>query len=324
MLAERPKQHRARDVGKKVESHDATPLSDFGLTESVEARRLDSYHGSLFVWARTIWEMCIGMPQALPGDNLDMDKMPGHWVLAQIGKRVLRPGGLELTHRMLDVLTIGPGDHVVEFAPGMGITSKMALAAKPASYTAVERDRAAAAAVSDYLSGPDQRCVIGTAEETGLDDGCATVVYGEAMLTMQPLHHKQRIAQEAARLLKAGGRYAIHEICLIPDDISTDVVEEIEHDLARSIRAGVRPLRKSEWNEVLESAGFTLKKEFTNDFQLLEPKRLVQDEGLRGAIRIAWNVLRNSAARKRVLDMRHAIRKHSNHMQAIVLHAVKE
>lgn len=268
--------------------------------------------------------MCIDMAQALPGDNLDMEKMPGHWVLAQIGKRVLRPGGLELTQRMLDVLTIGPSDHVIEFAPGLGITAKMALAANPASYTAVERDKAAAAIVSGYLSGPDQRCVIGTAEATGLDDGCATVVYGEAMLTMQPLQQKQRILDEAARLLKPGGRYAIHEICLIPEDISRDVVEEVERDLARSIRAGVRPLRKREWIKVLESAGFAVKEEFSNDFQLLEPKRLVQDEGLRGAIRIAWNLLRNSTVRKRVLAMRHAIRKHSSHMQAIVLYAVKE
>lgn len=264
------------------------------------------------------------MPQDLPGDNLDMDKMPGHWVLAQIGKRVLRPGGLELTRRMLDVLRIGPGDHVVEFAPGLGVTAKMTLAANPASYTAVERDKAAAATVSRYLSGPDQRCVIGTAEETGLADGCATVVYGEAMLTMQPPERKRRILREAARLLKPGGRYAIHEICLVPEEISSDVVEAVEHDLTQSIRAGVRPLRKSEWREVLESAGFALKQEFTNDFQLLEPRRLLQDEGLRGAMRIAWNVLRNGAARKRVLAMRHAIRKHAKHMQAIVLYAVKE
>ncbi len=263
------------------------------------------------------------MPQDLPGDNLDMAKMPGHWVLAQMGKRVLRPGGLELTHRMLDVLSIGPNDHVVEFAPGLGITAKITLAANPASYTAIERDKAAAATVSSYLSGTNQRCVIGTAQETGLSDGCASVVYGEAMLTMQPLQQKQRILHEAARLLKPGGRYAVHEICLVPEEISTDIVESVEHDLAQSIRSGVRPLRKSEWNELLESAGFAVKKEFTAGFQLLEPKRLLQDEGLRGAMRIAWNMLGNRTARKRVLAMRHAIRKHANHMQAIVLYAEK-
>ena len=259
----------------------------------------------------------------LPGDKLDMDKMPGHWALARIGKRVLRPGGLELTRRMLTTLGIGPADHVVEFAPGFGITAKMALAANPASYTTVERDRAAAAQVAGYLSGPTQRCVVGTAERTGLEDACATVVYGEAMLTMQPLGRKRVIVAEAARLLKPDGRYAIHEICLIPDDIPESEVKEIEHDLAQSIRSGVRPLRKSEWREVLESAGLALKEEFTNEFRLLEPRRLVQDEGFRGAARIGWRLLRDGAARRRVLAMRQSIRKHAAHMRAVVLLAVK-
>ena len=263
------------------------------------------------------------MTDELPGDQLDMDKMPGHWALAQIGKRVLRPGGLELTRRMLAALAIGPADDVVEFAPGLGVTARMAIAACPASYTAIERDRAAAAQVSSYLSEPRQRCVVGTAQRTGLDDACATVVYGEAMLTMQPLQCKREIVAEAARLLKPGGRLAIHEICLIPEDIAASAVSEIEHDLAHSIRSGVRPLRKSEWCDILASAGLTLKEEWTNEFRLLEPSRLVRDEGVRGALRIGWNMFRNRAARRRVFAMRRAIRKHAHHMRAIMLHAVK-
>ncbi|BAX55648.1 hypothetical protein PDPUS_2_01062 [Photobacterium damselae subsp. piscicida] len=31
----------------------------------------------------------------MPGENHQITKRPGHWVLAQIGKTVLRPGGLE-------------------------------------------------------------------------------------------------------------------------------------------------------------------------------------------------------------------------------------
>lgn len=39
----------------------------------------------------------------LPGAELSVRKMPGHWLLARLGKRVLRPrpGGLELTRRLL-------------------------------------------------------------------------------------------------------------------------------------------------------------------------------------------------------------------------------
>lgn len=38
----------------------------------------------------------------LVGEGQHPDKMQGHWVLARAGKRVLRPGGLELTRQMLD------------------------------------------------------------------------------------------------------------------------------------------------------------------------------------------------------------------------------
>ncbi len=79
--------------------------------------------------------------ERLPGEGLDHSRMPGHWLLAQMGKRVLRPGGLELTHEMLARLDIGDSDDVVEFAPGLGLTARAALERNPASYIGVERTR---------------------------------------------------------------------------------------------------------------------------------------------------------------------------------------
>jgi len=68
---------------------------------------------------------------ARPGEGLKTEKMPGHWVLARLGKRVLRPGGIELTRRMLNCLAIKPSDQVIEFAPGMGMTARLTLALAP-------------------------------------------------------------------------------------------------------------------------------------------------------------------------------------------------
>ena len=90
-----------------------------------------------------------------------------------------------MTYRMIEALNIGPSDAVIEFAPGLGETARLTLKRKPASYTAVERDKDAAALVQKFLHGPEQRCVVGLAENTGLPDASATVVYGEAMLSMQ-------------------------------------------------------------------------------------------------------------------------------------------
>lgn len=41
---------------------------------------------------------------------------------------------------------------------------------------------------------------------------------------------------EAARLLRSGGRYAIHEICFVPDELAQEARDVIEHDLAKTIR----------------------------------------------------------------------------------------
>ena len=157
--------------------------------------------------------------------------MPGHWLLARLGKRVLRPGGRQLTRRMIEALNVRPSDEVIEFAPGLGETARLTLKRKPSSYTAVERDKDAAALVQKFLQGPEQRCVVGLAENTGLPDASATVVYGEAMLSMQTPQQKSRIVREAYRLLKPGGRYGIHELCLIPDDLDESTKLEIQNEL---------------------------------------------------------------------------------------------
>src|SRR5580704_4980746 len=133
---------------------------------------------------------------------------------------------------MIEALNIRPSDEVIEFAPGLGATARLTLQRKPTSYTAVERDKDAAALVQKFLQGPEQRCVVGLAENTGLPDAAATVVYGEAMLSMQTPQQKSRIVREAQRLLKPVGRYGIHELCLIPNDLAERTKLDMQNDLA--------------------------------------------------------------------------------------------
>ena len=257
------------------------------------------------------------------GNGLKTEKMPGHWVLARLGKRVLRPGGMELTRRMLKMINVQHGDDVVEFAPGMGITARLTLASSPASYTAIERDPAAAKVVSGYLHGERQRCVVGSAAETGLPDECATVVYGEAMLTMQIEAMKRQIVREAHRLLKSGGRYGIHEMCLMSDNLDANTKKEAERALTGVVHHGVRPLSVSEWSSLLQSEGFAVHSVETAPMSLLEPGRLIRDEGLAGALRFAWNLLRDSEARQRVLEMRSVFRRQRHLLGAVAILAKK-
>ncbi len=159
---------------------------------------------------------------------------------------------------MLDALDITPADLVVEFAPGLGYTTRKTLAKKPRFYTAIEREKTAAARVRNRLPGENSECRVGDAAETGLPPQSATVVYGEALLTMQPAVKKYRIVQEAFRLLTPGGRYGVHELLLTPDDISRETKAEIKSALSQSIRVGARPLTAREWSALLMSAGFEI------------------------------------------------------------------
>jgi hypothetical protein len=211
----------------------------------------------------------------------------------------------------------------VEFAPGLGVTARLTLAARPHSYTAVERDRDAAALVANYISGPNQHCVVGTAESTGLADATASIVYGEAMLSMQLPTIKARIVAEAARLLRPGGRYGLHELCLVPDDVDESIRDAIQQDLSDEIHVGVRPLTVREWRELVGAAGLTVIAEHTAPMHLLEPARMIRDEGLLRALRFAWNVATHQAARRRVLTMRRVFRKFGRHLAAIALVAEK-
>lgn len=261
----------------------------------------------------------LGVRSPMPGAGQRLEKMQGHWVLVRAGKRVLRPGGLALTRRMIEALAISPGDRVVEFAPGMGVTARMILQSKPLQYCGVERDPAAAARLEALLPKGTARIVTAQAEHSGLPSASASVVYGEAMLSMQTPEHKRRIISEAGRLLAVGGRYGIHELCFRPDGIPEAVRREIEAEMSKEIHVGVQPLCCCEWKQLFEQQGLKVIWCGEADLNLLEPRRMLQDEGIFRCLKIAGNVLRDRVLRQRILAIRKIFRRYREYLGAVSL-----
>ncbi|MBL8215210.1 MAG: methyltransferase domain-containing protein [Bryobacterales bacterium] len=256
-------------------------------------------------------------------EKVDVSRQPGHWVLAALGKRVLRPGGLELTEQLIEGLSPNAEDDVVEFAPGLGVTAQMVLNRNPRSYIGIERESKVAGQLANRFAAANTRFLNASAEATCLEDGCAGVVYGEAMLSMQTPEQKRRILTEAFRILRPGGRYGIHELALTPNDVEDRVRKAIEREMSLNIHVGVRPLTTSEWRKSLEKAGFRVTWEQRAPMHLLEPRRVIADEGIMGAARMVFNLLRKPAARRRVLSMRAMFRRYSSQLSAVALVAVK-
>lgn len=247
----------------------------------------------------------------------------GHWILAKMGKRVLRPGGKELTLKMINHLNIKQTDDIVEFAPGIGYTASLTIQKQPKTYTGVELNEEAAHNLRKTINGKSRKIIIGNAADSTLEENYADKVYGEAMLTMHADHRKSEIIREAHRILKIGGLYGIHELGLYPNDLNEEVKGELQKELAQTIKVNARPLTQNEWTTLLEKEGFKIVHVETNAMSLLESKRVIDDEGLFRAIKIVFNILTHPNERKRIVKMRDTFRKYDKHMNSIAIVAEK-
>jgi SAM-dependent methyltransferase len=258
-----------------------------------------------------------GSNPALPSAGRPDLDVAGHWLLARLGKRVLRPGGAGLTKTLLSRADVAGAD-VVELAPGLGRTARDILARRPRSYVGVDRDPDAAEAVR-RLVAERGTSVVADAASTGLPENSADVVIGEAMLTMQGDRAKNAVVAEAARLLRPGGRYAVHELGLTPDPLPDNIENGVRLALARSIRVNARPQTISGWRDLLEAHGLVVDHVDTAPMALLRPRRILADEGLTGALRFIGNLIAHPNARRRVLAMRRAFRANRQHLIAVAI-----
>ena len=247
----------------------------------------------------------------------------GHWMLAKLGKRVLRPGGRELTEKLIVGLQITPEDDIVEFAPGLGFTANIACGYRPKSYTGVDLNEEAATIARKRIKYDKAKIINANAAQSTLPDAYANKVYGEAMLTMQPLEQKKAIIAEAFRILKSGGYYGIHELGIAPDSVSEEIKEDIYRELSETIRVHARPMTAMEWTTLLEEQGFKIIKVAHNPMLLLERSRMIQDEGWLRVLLITFNLLRFPEIRKRVKKMKECFRKHQDNLDAVAIIAQK-
>jgi hypothetical protein len=195
---------------------------------------------------------------------------------------------------------------------------------EPHSYVGLERDtKAMNWAARGLPRRPSVTVAPGVADRTNLPAASASVVLGEAMLTMATSEQKGRIVAEAFRILRPGGRYGIHELCMVPDQIAQEQRWKIEQALYPIFRVGARPLPAQEWKTLLADAGFQIVEIGYAPMHLLRLRRLIRDEGVVGALRMARNLLRDGEARQRVFEMRNVLERHGENLRGIFIVAKK-
>lgn len=255
-------------------------------------------------------------------ENKGVEQLPAHWIMANIGKRILRPGGKVLTLQMIENLKINGESDVVEFSPGLGVTSNVSLKKMPKSYTAVEQNPFSQMHIPEQVGETEIGVINASVSETGLDSESVNVVYGEAFLTMQSPKVKEEIMHEANRILKKSGRFGIHEICL-DNHISEQQREILNQELSDAIKSSVTPLTVNEWIQYVEKQGFQTVRVIVNDLRLLKLRKIYNEEGFLRTVRIVTNVMLKSPYRKRIFGMKKVFSKHSKYIKSLIIIAEK-
>jgi len=254
----------------------------------------------------------------------NIEEAQSHLLLAKIGKRVLRPGGKELTKQLVESLHVTKEDVIAEFAPGSGFTAELVLQKHPKEYIGIDREKVHIENLKERFKEENIKIIEGNAEATGLPNESVDKVYGEAMLSMHHNIRKARIIKEAARILKKGGYYAIHELELNLTKVEHEKEAEIQKELAHVSHVNARPQTLEEWTELLANEGFKVIEVKRKPLRVLEPARMIDDEGFFHTLHIAYNVLSNRKIRKRVFEMRRTFNKHEKFLNAVMILAVKE
>lgn len=254
---------------------------------------------------------------------INLKTAPGHQVLAAAGKQALRPGGYAATKQLFAWADFKSGETVLELAASFGY-SAIALAKRyGVRVVGIEKNpnSVTRARANVTAAGLSEQVEILEGDIFHLEKITEKFDYvlAEAILTMQSAAGKAKILAGIRDRLKPNGQFLSHELCVSGPD-----ADAIHRDLASTIRVNATPLSTKGWVDACQSAGFTVEHHNAGPMTLLNPRRIVQEEGIFTLFTMAWNMLTRPILRQRILAMRETFMRHSSELGYMALCARKK
>lgn len=242
--------------------------------------------------------------------------------MAAAGKKILRPGGKAATEQLFQWAEFQPGETVLELAASFGY-SAIALAERyGVRVVGVEKkpESVTRARANIQAAGLEEQVQVIEGDVFHLEQipGQFDYVLAEAILTMQSLPAKFKILNGVHDRLKPGGKFLSHEL------LANDQEEEIHHALAATLRANSTPLSEANWIDTCDAVGLQVLHHQTGEMKLLNPTQIIQDEGVRDAIKFFWNVLTQARVRNRLWAIRRVFKQYRQELGYIALCAERK
>lgn len=236
-----------------------------------------------------------------------------HWPLARrVVSGFVQPGGPAMVARAAEGGGLEEGSRVVELAPGLGLTSALLLERGARTWTGVEPDAMAAGHLRKAFAGAGREVVEAPLGATGLEEGAASLVVADALLSTLSGDDRAGALAEGARLLRAGGRLVILDVAPAAGAAGAargrDALEA----------AGIAMLDVAAWRSALEAAGLVVVGSLTGPVNLPAPPALMREAGPRLALRITREVATDAAVRGPAIAGRDALAMYAPVLRSVV------
>ncbi|MDO3408363.1 class I SAM-dependent methyltransferase [Saccharibacillus sp. CPCC 101409] len=226
-----------------------------------------------------------------------MSNEVGHRFLAKLGKKRLRPGGVEATSWLLGQGEFTSESRVLEVACNMCTTSIELAQRYRCQITGVDLDSQALQKAESHIRAAGMeshiRVMRGNAMKLPFEDESFDIVINEAMLTMLNRSAKEKAVAEYWRVLKPGGRLLTHDITLVKPDMASAIAE-----LRQTIHVHVEPMPVGDWESLMRGAGFVEVDHRQGAMTLMNARGMIRDEGLLGTLRIVRNGMKKDNRRQ--------------------------
>jgi ubiquinone/menaquinone biosynthesis C-methylase UbiE len=260
-----------------------------------------------------------------PSNSSSSSRPNFHTVLQRVGKTVLRPGGTEGTRKLHSWSKLNHDGTAIELSAGMGSGGVALAKATGAHITLTDMDtsRLEMALQIACEQGVDE--LIETMQlnmrdvDEELDHRHFDTAIIEASMSHYPTKEKRVILEGVSN---HADELLLHEICFRCDDASPKELNHIKQDMSRALAIGFHPLTIQGWTNVLDEAGYEVQRMETGPIKILSPETVLQDEGLKRAAKIAWNIATDASIRSRVVETRRTIKSHQNDLGYILIQAV--